>query len=69
MPDDTLANSILRLVGDLGYVVTVHPPKTDDQPLRVEALGPGGERFIVEHDDLYRASCELAVLVGIDLEE
>ena len=40
-----------------------------DDVYHVTAIDPAGERWRVSGDDPYRVACELAVQVGIELED
>ena len=62
---DQLSRILLETIGAVGYVVKVQADTvcaTDQET---------GERFIVRHspENFYHACVELAVMVGIELEE
>lgn len=62
---ESITRTILRHVGDLGYQVISEPGRLVAVDHRT------GERHVVTFDDgdRYRAACELAQLVGVDLED
>lgn len=64
---DTATKALIELVGDNGYRVEIGC--TDGQPVVVAVDERTGERFVVRGDDLYETVCELAVQVGIALED
>lgn len=58
--------TIIRHIEGLGYTVEVG---TFGYRIRMVATGPDGQRYVVNADDEYQAACELAQLVGIELED
>ena len=62
---DTTTRIILETIGGVGYVVEL---TYSTGHVFIATNETTGERFIVRAADPYRAACELAVKVGIDLE-
>ena len=58
---------LIEHVGAMGYTMTM--AHADGQDV-VEAINDKtGERFVTRAVDLYEATCEVAAMVGIELED
>jgi hypothetical protein len=59
---------LIEMIGDAGYVVSF-TYDDDARPVVTAVNERTRETFIVRHEDLYHAACELAEQVGIDVED
>ena len=62
-----MTKAIIATIAGAGYVVRVADGTA--QPVVETIDRASGERFVVRGDDLYATVAELAVQVGIDLED
>ena len=60
-----LDQTILNHIADLGYEVVVEPSVVT----AIDKQTGDRHRVTFDDDDRYRAVCELALLVGVDLED
>ena len=65
---DAVTTALLELIGAQGFTVSF---EYDDfrRPIASASAHETGETFVVRHDTLYAATCELAELVGIELDD
>ena len=65
---NTVTKVLIETIGNTGYVVSL---TYDDnaRPVVTAVDERTHETFIVRHEDLYLAACELAEQIGIELED
>ena len=65
---DTVTRVLIETIGNTGYDVSI--TYDDDARSVVTAIDEGtGEIFIVRHEDLYLAVCELAGQIGVEVTD
>ncbi len=64
---DTVTKVLIETIGNTGYVVSI--TYDDARPVVTAVDERTREVFIVRHEDLYHAACELAEQIGIDLDD
>ena len=64
---NTVTKAVIETIGDNGYCVEIG--YVDALPVVVAVDLTTGERFVVRGSDLYETVCEVAIQVGIELDD